>query len=484
MLSPTATPLLLEGATLLTLDDGARVLRRDLLIEDGRIAAFDPPAPPPGARRLDLAGSLVLPGLIQGHVHLGQTLFRGLAEERRLLRWLTERIWPLEAAHDEESAYWSGLLGAAECLLGGTTTIQEIGLGPGAGALLHAIGAAGLRGFAGPCLMDDGDGLPPGLSNPTERALIVAEELGLRVLGNGGRLRPALNPRFLLSCSAELWRGVVTLADRHGWPVHTHALEQLDETALVRARFGRDEVGVFSELGLLELDLRIAHGVHLDAAHREQVRGRRFSVCHCPGSNLKLGSGIADVVALRSAGIPVSVGADGAPCNNDLDLFEEMRLAALLQKHLHGPASFSGLDALRLATSEGARALGLEREVGSIEIGKQADLVVLATDRPELFTLSEDLDPEEVGTRSDVAGLRADGCGLRADGCGLQADVCGLRADVHDLVAFGASRASVRHVLIAGEPMVEDGRLCHLDLDEIRREARRALAGVLRRAGL
>ncbi|HVS65994.1 MAG TPA: amidohydrolase family protein [Thermoanaerobaculia bacterium] len=453
---PIATPLLLEGATLLTLDPGARILRQDLLIRDGRIAAFDPPEPPAGTRRLDVDGCLVLPGLIQGHVHLGQTLFRGLAEERRLLRWLTERIWPLEAAHDDESAYWSGLLGAAECLLAGTTTIQEIGLGPGAAGLLRAIETAGLRGFAGPCLMDEGQGLPAALAAGTEQALLEAEELGLAVQRNGGRLRPALNPRFLLSCSRELWLGVVELAAGHGWPVHTHALEQLDESALVRERFGCDEIGVFERLGLLDLDLRIAHGVHLDATQRESVRGRRFSVCHCPGSNLKLGSGIADVVGLRAAGIPVSVGADGPPCNNDLDAFEEIRLAALLQKLVHGPAAFSGLDALRLATSGGAEALGLAAEVGSIEVGRRADLLVLGTDRPELFLLSEDA----------------------AEGA------AGPRAGLHDLVAFGASRASVRHVLIDGEPVVEDGRLCRLDLDEIRREARRSLAGVLGRARL
>ncbi|HVS16537.1 MAG TPA: amidohydrolase family protein [Thermoanaerobaculia bacterium] len=445
-------PLLLAGATLVTLDAEAGILHQDLLLEDGRIAAFGPAAVPVGTRRLDVAGCLVLPGLIQGHVHLGQTLFRGLAEGRRLMRWLGERIWPLEAAHDDDSAYWSGLLGAAECLLSGTTTIQEIGLGPGAPGLVRAIETAGLRGFAGPCLMDEADGLPAGLATDTDAALAGADELGARLGAAGGRLRPALNPRFLLSCSPALWRGTVELASARGWPVHTHALEQADEGELVRARFGRDEIGVFEDLGLLDLDLRIAHGVQLTADHRRRVSGRRFSVCTCPGSNLKLGSGIADLVGLREARIPVSVGADGPPCNNDLDVLEEVRLAALLQTLRHGPAAFSGRDALRLATSEGARALGLDDLVGSIELGKRADLVVLGSDRPELFPLTEDADPG------------------------------GLRADLHDLVVYGASRASVRHVIVDGEPLVADGRLLHLDLQEIRREAKRALRELLRRA--
>jgi cytosine/adenosine deaminase-related metal-dependent hydrolase len=161
---------------------------------------------------------------------------------------------------------------------------------------------------------------------------------------------------------------------------------------------------------------------------------------------LKLGSGIADVVGIRRAGIPVGIGADGAPCNNDLDLLEELRLAALLQQGRHGPESFGGLDALRLATSEGARAIGLEAEIGSIEEGKSADLLVLSLDRPELFASP--------------------------------------RVDPHDVVAFGASRASVRHVIVEGDLLVEEGRLARLDLAEIRRQAEISLENLLQRSGL
>lgn len=165
---------------------------------------------------------------------------------------------------------------------------------------------------------------------------------------------------------------------------------------------------------------------------------------HCPSANLKLGSGIADVVGIRAAGIPVGIGADGAPCNNDLDVMEEVRLAALLQQVGHGPASFTGLEALRLATSEGAEAIGLGEDVGSLEVGKAADLLVLSTDRPEWLASSA--------------------------------------VDLHDLVAFGASRASVRHVVVGGEILVENGRLTRLNLEEIRQEASRCLEELLQRA--
>ncbi|MES1211154.1 MAG: amidohydrolase family protein, partial [Acidobacteriota bacterium] len=203
-----SSPILLRGGTVLTLDARATVLRStDILVEGGRIRQIGTARDlPPGTRVLDVSGHLVLPGLIQGHIHLGQTFFRGLAEGRRLLAWLRERIWPLEAAHDDESAYWCSLLGAAECLLGGSTTLQDIGIGPGHRGLLRALADSGLRAFAGPCLMDSGDGLPDGLRQETDRGLADAESLGSAFEGSGdGRLRFALNPRFILSCSDPLW---------------------------------------------------------------------------------------------------------------------------------------------------------------------------------------------------------------------------------------------------------------------------------------
>lgn len=443
-------PLLLRGGTILTLDAVASVHpHTDVLLEAGRIAALGQGlVAPANARVLDVADHLILPGLIQGHIHLGQTLFRGLAESRALLPWLRERIWPLEAAHDDETAYCSGRLGAAECLLGGTTAIQEIGLGPGIEGLLAAIAESGLRATAGKCLMDEGDGLPPGLCEPATASLAHAVELGERFeREGGGRLRAVLNPRFALSCSDGLWREVVEASRALDWPVHTHALEQRAEgRAVRREKQGRDEIEYFADLGLLERDLRIAHGVWLRRRHFPRVAGRRFGVVHCPGSNLKLGSGLAPVVAIRRAGIPVGIGADGAACNNRLDAWSELRLAAQLASVRSGPGSLSGLEALRLATSEGARVLGLADEIGSLEIGKRADLVVLRTDQAEL------------------AGAAA--------------------MDPHDRVAFGASPAAVRHVTVDGELLVEDGHLQRWDLQQVLESARSAAATLLARAAV
>ena len=442
--------MLLYGGTVLTMDGTATVIpNAEVLIDQGRIASVGRAITiGPGTRLLDVRGCWLLPGLIQGHVHLGQTFFRGLGEGRALLPWLRDRIWPLEAAHDDESAYWCTLQGAAECLLSGTTTVQDIGLGPGIRGLLDGLLASRLRAISGQCLMDAGEGMPQGLVGDTDRVLADTEALGDAYDGeNYGRLHYALNPRFILSCSDLLWRGLRDLAERRSWPVHTHALEHKDETELVRSlKGGRDEIEYFDQEGVLSTDLRIAHGVWLEDRHYGRLRRERFSVVHCPHANLKLASGIADVVSLRRGGIPVGLGCDGAACNNTLDAFAELRTAALLQKMRHGAQSFTGLDALRLATSEGARALGLESEIGTVEEGKRADLVVL------------------------------DGNPLATQGA--------PEADPHDLVAFASHGSHVRHVFVEGEHLVEDGKLTHFELDAVREGAAKARRELLKRSGV
>lgn len=447
---PPSRPVLLYGGTVLSLDTKGSILREaEVLIHRGRIAAIGRAITAvPGTRLVDIQGCIVVPGLIQGHVHLGQTFFRGLGEGRELLAWLRERIWPLEAAHDDESAYWCTLLGAAECLLGGTTTIQDIGIGPGARGYLQALVDSRIRAFGGKCLMDTGTDLPKGMVEDTDGALAETDSLGQEFDGAGdGRLSYAINPRFILSCSDELWRGVRHLAGKRSWPIHTHALEHREETEVVRGlKGGRDEIEYFDDEGILEANFRMAHGVWIDPKHYDRIRRRRMSVVHCPSSNLKLGSGVADVVGLQGSRIPVGLGCDGTACCNHLDAFEELRLAALLQKQKHGPAAFDGQDALRLATHGGARALGLQEEVGSLEPGKRADLVVLEAETADMWASP--------------------------------------KADLHDVVAFSACRSHVRHVFVEGEALVEDGRLTHLDMAMIRHQAERSMGALLERSGL
>src|SRR5262245_47211858 len=221
------------------------VLVADVLVgPDGRIAALtEPSARTPAQRSVDASGLTIVPGLIQSHVHLCQTLFRGLAEEQRLLAWLRERIWPLEAAHDPASLRASARLGIAELLLGGTTAVLDMGTVHHTDALFEAAEAAGIRYTGGKAMMDTGEGVPPGLRETADGSLAESEALAGRWHGGaGGRLRYAYCPRFVLSCSTALLRAAGQRAGAAGLLVHTHASEQLDEVAAVRRRLGAPNI--------------------------------------------------------------------------------------------------------------------------------------------------------------------------------------------------------------------------------------------------
>jgi 5-methylthioadenosine/S-adenosylhomocysteine deaminase len=443
-----APPILVRGGTVVTMDEQRRVIAADVLLDRGRIAAIGTGLEAGEAQVIDATGLHVLPGFVQGHTHLGQALLRGLAEGRDLLRWLRERVWPLEAAHDHDSAYWSGMLGAADCLLSGTTTIQDIGIVTHMDAIFLAIEDSGLRAIAGKCLMDTGEGVPSVLAETTAVALDELRALHSRWDGEAdGRIALAVCPRFILSCSQALWEGAVALSRELDLPMHTHLLEHPTEEDEVRALLGTGQLEWLDAIGVLDTRLSIAHGVQFDARHREILRGRSLGVIHCPSANLKLGSGIANLPFLRETpGVTLGLGCDGAPCNNDMDVLEELRLAALLQGIKGGPGSFASEAALALATIEGARAIGMQAEIGSIVPGKAADLVLLDLDRPQTFGADE--------------------------------------VSVYDRIVYAAGRDAIAYVLVDGIVRVDHGKLPHVDAEALRRKPKEAIAALLQRAAL
>lgn len=372
----------IRNATILTMNDGLDVVQGDLWIDGNRIAAVG--RVPPEARpvvSIDAGGGIVLPGFVQTHVHLCQTLFRGAADDRPLLSWLRDRIWPLEAAHDEATLAASARLAAAELLLGGTTSVLTMETVHGTDAVCDALGPTGLRAIVGKCLMDVRGEAPSRLWQEPQAGLDEAVALASRWHGTAdGRIQTALAPRFALSCSKDLLSAAAALSAKHGWIVHTHAAEQRDEVAAVRAMTGLENLEYLHALRLTSPRLCVAHCVHVSAQEQSVMAEADVKVLHCPGSNLKLGSGIAPVPELRKSGISVSLGSDGAACNNSLDMFREMRLATSLQAMRLGPGSLSARDVLWMATREGARALGLSEHIGSIEPGKKADVILVGTD--------------------------------------------------------------------------------------------------------
>ena len=410
---PSRAPVLLRGGTLVTMDADRRVLRADLLVEEGRIARLGPERrslrAPRGVEVVECGGSAILPGLVQAHVHLCQVLFRNQADGLELLDWLRERIWPFEAAHDARSLRFSARLGIAELLLSGTTSILDMATVRHTESVLAAAEESGIRYTGGKCLMDQG---APALAEGTAAALAETSALGARWHGrDGGRIRYALCPRFALSCSRPLWDGVRALSQRHGWLVHTHASENRTEVRLVREQTGQDNVAYFDSLGLAGDKLVLAHCVHLSAAEQRLLARTGTSAVHCPGANLKLASGIQPLPQLLARGVNVALGADGAPCNNTLDAFRELRLAATLHLPRFGPRALPAADVLALATINGARALGLADQIGSLEEGKRADLAVVDLAQPHCAPAGADLHATLVycARASDVTCVLVDG---------------------------------------------------------------------------
>lgn len=368
----------LENGFFLLNDGSGRLLKGALRVEDGRIAKVAKTLPKrKDEKRHDLKGQLVIPGFVQTHVHLCQTLFRNLADDLQLLDWLKFRIWPMEGAHDARSLRASARLGIAELLAGGTTTILDMGTVRHTDEIFAAAEEMGIRAFIGKCLMDRADN-PAELRETTQAAL----KEDLRLLEHwhgraGGRLRYAHAPRFLLSCTEELLREVRAVANEKNLIVHTHSSENRAEIAAVRKLYGRENVEAFHHLGLTGERLVLAHCVWLAEKEKDLLAATGTRVSHCPSSNLKLASGIAPIPDLRARGISVSLGADGAPCNNNLDMFREMRLASLVQKPAHGPEAMRAREVFEMATLEGARALGLAGELGALRTGYHADLVAM-----------------------------------------------------------------------------------------------------------
>jgi 5-methylthioadenosine/S-adenosylhomocysteine deaminase len=392
---------------------------------------------------VNCGGNYVLPGFVQTHVHLCQTLFRGYADDLALLDWLKRRIWPMEAAHTPASLAASARLAAAELLLGGTTTVLTMETVHDTDAVFEALEPIGLRAVVGKCMMDADTAVPARLLEQTTAS--IDESLALHARWHGranGRLRAAFAPRFAVSCSPALLESVAALSRERGLLVHTHASENRDEIALVRDRTGMANVAYLTHLGLASPRLCLAHCVWVDEAEQQLLAHHDVKVLHCPGSNLKLASGIAPVADMRARGIAVSLGADGAACNNHLDMFSEMRLAAGLQAITRGPGALPARDVLAMATREGARALDLQDDVGSIEIGKRADLIVIDRDRPHLATAPDPISAIVYAARpSDVRMTIVDGTILVDDFRLTTADHAAIEADAAGQAKALAGRA-------------------------------------------
>jgi 5-methylthioadenosine/S-adenosylhomocysteine deaminase len=426
------------GGTVLSMRPGDAPAVRDVAIDGDRIAERA------AGETIDASGCYVMPGLVQTHIHLVQTIFRGLAEELSLLEWLRDRIWPLEAAHDERSLRATARLGLLDLLTTGTTTILDMGTTHGGDVIGDELVASGIRARFGQTMMDAGESVPRGLRETTNASLEASARLATAWRDAAdGRIGYAYAPRFALSCTRELLEAVGGITKRLGLLIHTHSNENAGERALIEGATGQAPTAYLDGVGLVNERSVIAHGVNLDEREIAILAARGASITHCPSSNLKLGSGIADVRALRDRGISVGIGADGAACNNRLDGFDELRLAALLAASLHGPGALTAWDVLAMGTRDGARAMRMDAEVGTLEVGKKADLIVLESSK-----------------------------------------LAGPAGDPATRIVYGGGSRAVRDVIVDGKVVVRNFAPVTLDAAEVRARAAEALPGLAERAGL
>ena len=329
----------------------------------------------------DVRNLTLIPGFIQTHVHLSQTLFKGLAEDLPLLEWLRLKIFPFENAHNENSLKITAQLSINELLLGGTTTLLDMGTLRCGEVVFKEMIDSGVRGFTGKCLMDLNDLFTEFKSSAKEEIKDIQNLAQSFHNSDGGRIKYSFSPRFVLSCTEGLLKETKEIMkDYPGSIYHTHSSENVDEINEVRKRFQKENVEYFNSIGVLDDHTVLAHCVHTSENERKMLKEKDTRIAHCPSANMKLGSGIAPIPQYLKEGISVTLGADGAPCNNNLSIFNEMRLASLIQKPIHGAKVMDAKTIFRMATIGGAKALHLQDEVGSIEAGKIAYLVLLDLD--------------------------------------------------------------------------------------------------------
>lgn len=421
--------MLLQGTIILdartVLEDGT------IVIEDDRIAAVDDSAdlyeeyPDHERRRYDL----IMPGLVQSHVHSVQSPGRARADGLGLCEWLSDQILPMEAAMGPEATRAAAALGYLECLASGTTTVVDHPSVEHTAEAFESAIETGIRARMGKVLIDKTDSA--GLAEATETALTETERLLTRYHGaRDGRIQYAVTPRFAASCSEACLRGARELANRHdGVRIHTHAAEESETIETVREATGKRPIQWLHEVGLTGSDVVLAHCVQTSDAERDLLAETGTHVCHCPSANMKLGAGIAPVGDYLDREINVTIGSDGPPSNDTLDGFTELRQAALLQRvSRRDPTALSAREVFRMGTRGGAEAAGFDA-VGRLAEGWKADIVGLSTETARATP----------------------------------------RGDPYTHLVFVAQGADVRFTMVDGEVQYDDGDYSGVDAAAIRR---------------
>jgi len=375
--------LIVRGGTIVTMNpkgdivpDGSVVIEGDKIVDVGTRIDIDRKYS--ANEIIDTKDMVILPGLVNAHIHTVQSLFRGIADDVSLFDYLDNFVLPLEESMNKDDVYISSLLGYAEMIKSGITTCADLQSVHYVDEAMKAAQKTGIRARIAKTLMDSGD-FPAGLIESLEES--TKDSVRILQLWHGkenGRIQFAFAPRFVHSCSLELMREVRRLANKYKVSIYTHAAENKTEAKEVKRKYKKTTIELLQEVGLTGNDVLLAHCIWLSEKEFKILKETNSNVVHCPSCNMKLASGICNVNRMVKDGITVALGTDAAPCNNTSDIFREARLAALLGKVSYlNPKILPANVVLKMATLHGARALGLDNDIGSIEKGKKADLVLI-----------------------------------------------------------------------------------------------------------
>lgn len=421
--------IIIKNGTILTMDKENTVIEDGLVCIKGdtisRMGSGDN-IPVEAEKIIDAHGGLILPGLINGHTHAAMSLFRGLADDLPLMEWLNNYIFPAESRIDADFVFTGTLLACAEMIMSGTTTFCDMYLFENEAA--RAARKAQMRCLVGEVLYD----FPSPNYGPVEKGLKYTESL-IKKWQDDPLVSVAVEPHSLFTCSTDLLISANEIALRYEVPMVIHVAETLNEIAEVKEKYGKPPVEYLHSLGLLDSHLIADHCVHVNEQDIEKMAEYGVKVIHNPESNMKLASGIAPVTEMLTRGVTVGLGTDGCASNNNLDIFTEMDMAAKLHKiRTMDPTVLDSVTVLRMATIEGAKALGMGDITGSLEPGKKADIIILDLDKPHLTPMY----------------------------------------NPYSHIVYSARGNDVSHSIINGQLVMENRRLLTLDIEEIMGRAR------------
>ena len=412
--------ILIKNALILTMTESLLTpVKGDILIEGDTIAAINEVSAEQANAAdevIDAQGMVAMPGLINCHNHASMSILRGFSEDLRLMEWLSQKMWPAEARMNENDIYLGTLLAAVEMIKSGTTTFNDMYIF--ADSVARAVNESGMRAVLTRGLID----LP---DSDKENRFIEARELVEKWHGKGdGRITAMIGPHGPHTCPPDYMKRATELATELNVPIHIHLAETTEEVEIIREKYNMTPTEYLKEVGLLEHHLVLAHSVHVSESDIELLRGMKGGISHNPVSNLKLGCGIAPIKEYLSAGITVGLGTDGPGSCTTLDMFEEIKSAAWLQKvKFFDPTALNASQVLGMATREGAKVLALNETVGTLEVGKKADVILVNCNAAHLAP----------------------------------------HTDVVSLLAYSANGADVHTTIVNGKVLMKDRKLTTVD---------------------